>query len=223
MKMLLKPTKIIVDIAMLALLVYLMTYRVTRAIALHALFGTILIVLFVLHHALNFRFYRTLFKGKFKVNRVILVALDILLTISMVFIIASSLGLSSAVIDLGIPMTQTSWNIHVASTSWCFVLTALHLGFHLHPFIKKVTWKTKGTVLEYAIYVIFLAFAVFGIYSFIKSEIWQSMFLIHVGHTFPTLPTFILQHVGILILGMLVMHTILCLTTWKDKNTRSTI
>ena len=89
----LKPTKIIVDIAMLALLVYLMTYRVTRAIALHALFGTILVVLFVLHHALNFRFYRTLFKGKFKINRVILITIDILLTISMVLIIASSLGM----------------------------------------------------------------------------------------------------------------------------------
>ena len=214
----LKSTKIIVDIAMLALLVYLMTYRVTRAIALHALFGTILVVLFVLHHALNFRFYRTLFKGKFKVNRVILIALDILLTISMVLIIASSLGMSSAVIDLGIPMTQTSWNIHVASTSWCFVLTSLHLGFHLHPFIKKVACKTKGTVLEYAIYVILLACVAVGIYSFIKSEIWQNMFLIHVGHSFPSLSAFILQHLGTLLLGTLVMHAILCLVTWKDEN-----
>ena len=214
----LKPTKIIVDIAMLALLVYLMTYRVTRAIALHALFGTILVVLFVLHHALNFRFYRTLFKGKFKINRVILIALDILLTISMVLIIASSLGLSSAVIDLGIPMTQTSWNIHVASTSWCFVLTSLHLGFHLHPLIKKVVCKTKGTVLEYTIYIILLACVAVGIYSFIKSEIWQNMFLIHVGHSFPSLSAFILQHLGTLLLGTLVMHAILCLVTWKDEN-----
>ena len=115
-------------------------------------------------------------------------------------------------------MTQTSWNIHVASTSWCFVLTSLHLGFHLHPFIKKVVCKTKDTVLEYTIYVILLACVAAGIYSFIKSEIWQNMFLIHVGHTFPALSAFILQHLGTLLLGTLVMHAILCLVTWKDEN-----
>ena len=217
MRNFLKTIKILTDALMLALFIYLMSYRVTRALGLHAIFGASLFALFILHHILNYRFYRAMFRGKYGFRRILLLVSDLLLTVAMLFMAASSLGMSGAVIDLGITMTQTARDMHIVSTAWGYVLMALHLGFHLHPLLMKAEKKSKGTVLEYAVYVLLAAFAVFGVISFIKSELWQDMFLLRIGHTYITAQTFLIEYIGILVLGMIVMHGILRITTPRSK------
>ena len=124
MKRILKAVKISVDVLMLVLFIYLMSYRVTRALGLHAIFGAALFGLFVLHHVLNWNFYRSIFRGKYGFRRVLLIVSDLLLTVAMLFMAASSLGMSGAVVDLGITMTQTARDLHVVSTAWGYVLMA---------------------------------------------------------------------------------------------------
>ena len=217
MKRFTKAVKISVDVLMLALFIYLMSYRVTRALGLHAIFGASLFALFILHHILNYRFYRTMFRGKYSFRRILLVVSDLLLTVAMLFMAASSLGMSGAVVDLGITMTQTARDMHVVSTAWGYLLMALHLGFHLHPLLIKAEKKAKGTVLEYAVYVLLVAGAVFGLVSFVKSELWQDMFLLRTGHTYIPALTFVIEYIGILVFGALVMHGALSVDARREN------
>lgn len=209
MKHLLKAIKIFVDVIMLALFIYLMSYRVTRALGLHAVFGASLFGLFVLHHILNYRFYRSMFCGKYSFRRVLLIVSDLLLTVAMLFMAASSLGMSGAVVDLGITMTQTARDMHVVSTAWGYVLMALHLGFHLHPTLVKAEKKSNGTVMEYPVYVLLAAGTALGVFAFVKSELWQDMVLLRTGHTYMPVQTFVIDYIGILLLGATVMHIVL--------------
>ena len=216
-KQFLKFTKIGVDVIMLALFIYLMSYRATRGIMLHALFGAALLALFVLHHVLNYRFYKAMFSGKYRFRRILLTICNVLLTIAMLFVAGSSLGLSGVVIDLGIPLKQSSWDLHIVSTAWCFVLMALHLGFHTHSLLKKLVKKTKGTILGYAVYVLFVFCFAFGIFSFVKSELWQDMFLLPTIHSSITLLNLVAEYVGILVLAALIMHTLLSIFSRKQN------
>ncbi len=206
MKRLPKVVKISIDVLMLALFIYLMSYRVTKALGLHAIFGAALFGLFILHHVLNWRFYRSIFRGKYSFRRVLLVVSDLLLTVAMLFMAASSLGMSGAVVDLGITMTQTARDMHVVSTAWGYVLMALHLGFHLHPLLVKTEKRTKGTVMEYPVYVLLATGTVLGVLAFVKSELWQDMFLLRTGHTYIPVQTFLAEYIGILFLGAIGMH-----------------
>ena len=209
MKRLLKAVKISVDVLMLALFLYLMSYRVTRALGLHAIFGAALFGLFVLHHVLNWRFYRSMFRGKYGFRRVLLIVSDLFLTVAMLFMAASSLGMSGAVVDLGITMTQTARDMHIVSTAWGYVLMALHLGFHLHPLLAKAEKRAKGTVMEYPVYVLLAVCLALSVFAFVKSELWQDMFLLRAGHTYIPLQTFLAEYVGILLFGAMVMHVVL--------------
>ena len=209
MKHLVKAVNISVDVLMLVLFIYLMSYRVTRALGLHAILGAALFVLFVLHHVLNWHFYRSIFRGKYGFRRVLLIVSDLLLMVAMLFMAASSLGMSGAVVDLGITMTQTARDMHVISTAWWYVLMALHLGFHLHPLLVKAEKKAKGTVMEYPVYVLLAAGLVFGVFAFVKSELWRDMFLLRMEHTYIPLRTFLAEYIGILFLGAMVMHIML--------------
>ena len=210
-----KTAKLLTDACMLALFIYLMSYRVTRELAWHAIFGAVLFALFALHHILNFRFYRTLFRGKYAFRRVLLLISDLLLTASMLFMAASSLGMSGTVVDLGIAMTQTARDTHVVSTAWRYVLMALHLGFHLNLLFVKIENRTKGTVWEFTVYVLFAVCGVFGGISFLKSGLWQDMFLLRREHAYLSLPLFLAEYVGILFFGMILMHIVLLLERSK--------
>lgn len=215
MKRFSKAVKISLDVLMLVLFIYLMSYRVTRALGLHAIFGASLFGLFILNHALNWRFYRSMFHGRYGFRRVLLIVSDLLLTVAMLFMAASSFGMSGAVVDLGITMTQAARDMHVVSTAWGYVLMSLHLGFHLHSLLVKVERKAKGTVMEYPVYVLLAAGTVFGVFVFAKSELWQDMFLVRTEHAYIPAQTFLAEYIGILLLGAIVMHVVFGAETKK--------
>ena len=112
-------------------------------------------------------------------------------------------------------MTQTALDMHVVSSAWGYVLMALHLGFHLHPLLVKIENSAKGTVWEFTVYVLLAACGVFGGISFLDSELWQDMFLLRREHVYLSLPRFLAEYVGILFLGMILMHVVLLLERSK--------
>lgn len=59
-----------IDILMTALLLDLMAYQITGQ-ALHEWFGAGMFVLFIAHNILNIRWYGNLFKGKYRLLRII--------------------------------------------------------------------------------------------------------------------------------------------------------
>ena len=174
-----KKIKIVIDILMYFIFVILMGHHITENL-IHEILGTILFILFIVHHILNYRYYKTIFKGKYNFKRVFLLIIDLLLLISMIGMIISAINISSDVFTfLNIPTTIFGRQLHMLSTSWAFVIMSIHLGLHLGVFINKLNKKMKNSVLEYVYYLILILIVIYGVYSFKKLNFISDMFLLN--------------------------------------------
>lgn len=70
-----------------------MAYHITGN-SLHEWLGTILFVLFVLHHILNRYWYKALFKGNYSAVRILMTIINVLLFAAMVGMVISGIMLS---------------------------------------------------------------------------------------------------------------------------------
>ena len=174
-----KKIKIVIDILMYLIFVILMGHHITENL-IHEILGTILFILFIIHHILNYRYYKTIFKGKYNFKRVFLLIIDLLLLISMIGMMISAINISSDVFTfLNIPTTIFGRQLHMVSTSWAFVIMSIHLGLHLGVFINKLNKKMKSSILEYVYYLILILIVIYGIYSFKKLNFISDMFLLN--------------------------------------------
>lgn len=174
-----KNLRIIVDIMMFILFIILMGYHITGNM-LHEILGVFTFLFFILHHILNLKWYKTIFKGKHNFYRIFQIIIDMLLFISMIGIMVSGVMISSNVFSfLNIKTTMFGRNLHMLSTSWTFVLMAVHLGLHLNIILKRINNKMKNSSFEYVYYLIMLLFIGVGLYTFIKTELWKDMFLVN--------------------------------------------
>ena len=57
-----KKLRIIIDIIMFILIIILMGYHITDN-KIHEYLGIIPFILFIIHHIINYRYYKNLFKG----------------------------------------------------------------------------------------------------------------------------------------------------------------
>ena len=171
--------KILIDIAMTALFIILMGYYVTES-NIHEILGTITFVLFILHHILNIKWYKSIFKGKHNFQRVFHTILNLLLFLSMLGMMVSGIMISTNVFKfLDIPVNSFGRKLHMISTSWGFVLMSIHVGLHITGLMTKLNTKMKNSIFEYAYYCILLILLIFGIYSIVDLKIWEDMFLVN--------------------------------------------
>ena len=174
-----KKIKMIIDILMYLLFIILMGHYITGNL-IHEILGTTLFILFIVHHILNYKYYKTIFKGKYTSKRVLVLIIDSLLLISMIGMIVSAINISSDVFRfLNIPTKIWGRKLHMLSTSWGFVLISIHVGLHLNILINKLNKKMKKNTFEYVYYLILILLVIYGIYSFIKLNIISDMFLLN--------------------------------------------
>lgn len=174
-----KKIKIVIDMLMYFIFVILMGHHITENL-IHEILGTILFILFIVHHILNYKYYKTIFKGKYNFKRVFLLIIDLLLLISMIGMMISAINISSDVFTfLNIPTTIFGRQLHMVSTSHAFVIMSIHLGLHLGVFINKLNKKMKNSVLEYVYYLILILIVIYGVYSFKKLNFISDMFLLN--------------------------------------------
>ena len=174
-----KKIKIVIDMLMYFIFVILMGHHITENL-IHEILGTILFILFIVHHILNYRYYKTIFKGKYNFKRVFLLIIDLLLLVSMIGMMISGVIISSDVFTfLNIPTTIFGRQLHMVSTSLAFVIMSIHLGLHLGVFINKLNKKMKNSVLEYVYYLILILIVIYGVYSFKKLNFISDMFLLN--------------------------------------------
>ena len=129
--------KLIIDIAMYLIFVALMQEHLWDG--LHEWIGIVLFVLFIAHSILNFRWYQSLFKGKYTPTRTILAVINIALFAAMLCCIVSSVLVSGKVFAfLNLGGARIGRTLHLVSTAWAFVLMSMHLGLHLAPFVNKL-------------------------------------------------------------------------------------
>ena len=173
-----QKVKILVDIAMYLLFVYLMGYHAGSGLWLHGVTGCILFVLFALHHGLNLAWYQGIAKGTYTFVRVLYVVTNLLLLLDMVLMAVSSVVMAGEVFAF-VPFhaTQTVRTLHLVSASWGFVLIAFHLGLHTHKWFEKLYQKIMESFFGYSYILLFFLIFFAGIYCFITAGLWQVMFL----------------------------------------------
>ena len=70
--------KMVIDISMSIVLFGLMSFQSTGQ-KNHEIVGVVMLILFILHNIMNYRWYITLRKGKYSIQRSVLTITDILL------------------------------------------------------------------------------------------------------------------------------------------------
>ena len=173
-----RAAKLPVDIAMAAMLLWMMGYPVTRGLLRHGTLGCIVIGLFVLHHLLNLSWHRTLLRGRWSRLRLLSAAADILLIAAFAFLLASSLAMAGDVFPFA-PFAMPWWgrDLHYASTAWIFSLAAFHMGLHGNAFwagLRAAAQKLLGRAWLPAAALLLAA----GAASFWKTDLPEHMLLL---------------------------------------------
>lgn len=204
--------KIIVDIGMTVVLLFLMTYALIGE-ATHEWLGIGMFGLFITHHILNRKWSRCIFKGKYTLFRIWQTVLVIGTLIAMVGSMYGGVILSKRVLSF-LPIIDGlafAREIHMVSVYWGFVLMSLHLGLHwsmmvgmAKRFVKELS-PTGRWVLRWIATLI----AGYGVYAFIRRKIGLYMFLQnkYVFFNFEeSLIFFLVDYIAVMVLFVWVSH-----------------
>ncbi|SUW09593.1 membrane protein [Brachyspira pilosicoli] len=165
--------KITVDIIMTMLFFVLMAYHFTGD-AVHEYLGFSLFIFFILHHILNFNWYKNIYKGKYNFNRILNTFINTMLFLCMAGLMISGILFSQRV--LGFLNIHNSGmftrRLHMISNSWAFVFMSAHLGMHWGMFINRKFIKKQISII------IALFVSIYGVVSFIKRGLYNKMFLL---------------------------------------------
>ena len=77
-----KKVRILVDILMFILFVLLMGYHIISDMN-HEILGVFLFILFIIHHILNIKWYKTIFKGNITFIKVLFIVVNFLLLLAI--------------------------------------------------------------------------------------------------------------------------------------------
>ena len=161
----------ILDAAMLLLLPLLMAYSLIGE-AFHEVAGTLMLVLFLLHHWFNRAWWKSLFKGRYSPQRIFQTVLNLLLLIFMIVQPLCGILMSKHVFTF-LPtdgLSSVARAIHLPLANWGFVLMSLHAGTHLGVMLPKDKKKT-------AVLGCLGAVSLYGAYAFIRRQIPAYLFL----------------------------------------------
>ena len=163
-----------VDAVMTAVLLCLMAYQVTGE-ALHEWFGVGMTVLLIVHHVLNFRWYKSLFKGKYNAYRAVTVAVNTLLLLSIALTALCGMAMSAHAVPFLYGMLPVSFarRFHLAVPFWSFILMGFHLGLHIPAMTAGI--KLNGRI-KTAVAAVIAVIAGVGFWLFVKNGIPDYVF-----------------------------------------------
>ena len=174
--------RILVDIVMTLLLLFLMGYHIWGEPA-HEWFGAAIFLLFLAHHILNRQWYKNLFRGKYTPVRILQVLVNILLLMTVAVQVYSGIILSRFVFDFlpihgGMALAR---KLHILGSYWGYVLMSLHLGLHwgmMLGLVKKHIPAGQGSPLCSGLCTLCsLLIAGYGVWVFIKRDLADYLFL----------------------------------------------
>lgn len=175
-----KKVKMLIDIWMTVLLLFLMARQLTGDTA-HEWLGAGMFLLWIAHHILNWHWYRHLFQGRYTPVRTVQTVINTALLLAMLGQMVSGIILSRNVfaflpVSGGIAMARS---LHVFCGFWCFVLMSLHLGLHWNMILGMARrFSPSDRRLGLVLRVGSTAIAVYGCYAFIKNQFLLYMFRI---------------------------------------------
>lgn len=172
--------KMVVDVLMTAALLFLMTYNMLGD-TFHEWLGAGMLVLFLLHHILNFKWSRAIFRGKYTAYRILQTALVLAILLTMLGSLVSGIILSRYVftflgIDGGRSFGRT---LHLVCAYWNLVLLSVHLGLHWNSMMamaKRVSGKPSA-IRTWVLRILAFIMAGYGVVAFVNRDIGSYMTL----------------------------------------------
>ncbi|MBQ7541909.1 MAG: DUF4405 domain-containing protein [Clostridia bacterium] len=163
-----------VDAGMLLALLCLMAYQVTGE-ALHEWIGVGMTVMLIVHHLLNIRWYKALFKGKYNAYRILSTVTNTLLLCSIALTAFCGMSMSSHAVPFlyGMANTVFARTTHLALSFWSFALMGFHLGLHLPAILARCKPNKAVKIVCTAA---FTVTACLGLWLFIRNGIPGYMF-----------------------------------------------
>ena len=172
-----KKLRLPVDIVMTVMLPLLMAYSLVGEM-MHEVLGTVMMLLFILHHVINRKWWTNLFKGKYTPLRTFHTIVNLLLLVYMILQPVSGILMSKHLYTfIQVPgLSASARQIHLAFAYWGLGLMCIHAGTHMRAPFKKMTRKSKtaGTI----VFIISTIISLYGLYAFVKRGFPGYMFLI---------------------------------------------
>ena len=172
--------QIVIDFAMILLLPFLMAYSLVGETT-HEWLGIIMLMLIILHHVLNYRWFGTLFKGKYRPVRILNASVTLLLLVDIIFQGISGIMMSGHVflflnIQQGMSFARTA---HLIGAYWGFVLMSVHVGLHWEKMlnIARKMFKKPSVVRAWTVRIFVLIIAGYGVYTFAVRDLGDYMLL----------------------------------------------
>ncbi|KUK21550.1 MAG: Membrane protein [Pseudothermotoga lettingae] len=138
----------------------------------HEITGILSFFLCVLHNVLNWRWYLNLFKGKYSLFRIFHAVINFLLVAVMIGTTISSIAISQ-VFDFPIFVsTDLARKSHMVFSAWCFIMMAIHFGFHWKIFFGKMRRYIGSRIKKFILSIVLI----YGTYQFFNRQIFHRMF-----------------------------------------------
>ncbi len=192
-----------VDALLLVLLLFLMSYPVTRGLLRHGVCGALFLAFLLVHQIVNGGWYRSLFRGHWNRSRILLYAADTALIAAGILLASSSLAMAGEVFSFA-PFSMTSWGrrLHTAASAWTFVLAAFHLGLH-----GQSVWKRLERACGRFRNLVMLAVLLAGGLCFSESGLLSSMLFLEGAMPQAADPAaFLAQYLGVVLFLCLGAH-----------------
>jgi Domain of unknown function (DUF4405) len=167
--------RLVIDFSMTILMLVAMAYHITGN-AIHELVGVFLLVLFLVHNILNRRWYKTIFKGKHNVRRILSFAVNLLFLVSMTVVMVSSVPISQDIFPF-IPINNdiVLRQMHVLTSYWGFIFMGIHIGLSWGTLLnaaRKMTGITNPSIIRtITLRVIAVLIVVYGVQASFEREI----------------------------------------------------
>ena len=171
-----KTANTVIDILMTVLMPLLMAYSLIGE-EFHEIVGSVIFVLFIVHHLLHLKWWKAIPRGKYNPYRVFITVFNIILLIVMFLQPLTGIAISKHIYTFlqlkGVAATART--IHIICAYWCYVLLSLHLGLHTEQIIRPLKSKKSFDVMKWSGRAVFILIAAYGIYVFIKRGFWGYM------------------------------------------------
>ncbi|MCR5456723.1 MAG: hypothetical protein K6F14_01455 [Clostridiales bacterium] len=157
--------RIFLDIAMTVLMPLLMAYSLVGETA-HEIIGSVIFILFIVHHILNRKWYGAVCKGRYTPRRIFQTVLNTALFVFMILQPVSGILLSKHLYTFIpiLPVTAALRSVHMIVPYWGYVLLSVHAGTHLLPLMSKM----KKAPLPQVLFCADILISGYGVYAFIK-------------------------------------------------------
>ena len=159
----------ITDAVMTVFLLCLMAYQVMGE-TLHEWGGVAMIVVLIVHHILNRRWYAALFRGKYNAWRIVTVIVNTLLLGSIALTAVCGMSMSAHAVPFLYGMLPVAFarRFHLAMSFWSFILIGIHLGLHIPAMTAGLKWPAP---VKTALAVVSAVIAVAGGWLFVSNGI----------------------------------------------------